>query len=335
MKKSKHPRFRSVVRRGKGGQIWTYYRYDMRGTGKPDINLGTDYAAALERWHTLHNHLPLTIGRVQQAIDRFREECLPLYKVKGTQKSYKSNLLHIEAVFGQAGWHEITLPSLVEYLSRRTSKSQGNREMALLSILWGKARIWGMTQLHWPAMGVKNWRNKENKRQVEVTDEMFNAVYEQADRLLRDSMDIATATGMRITDVRAIRMPVNGIIRFKASKTGKWAQFDIAQSPVLTELVKRREAMKAHSVMLLSTNTGRQATERMLLGRWNKAKGLAAIAHPEIAEELKGLLNRDMRKRAADLADDLAGASKLLQHSNQKITEDHYRTKPTKLVAVR
>ena len=44
---------------------------------------------------------------------------------------------------------------------------------------------------------------------------------------------------------------------------------------------------------------------------------------------------RDMRKRASDLADDMESASKLLQHSSTKLTANHYRTKPTKLKAVR
>lgn len=46
--------------------------------------------------------------------------------------------------------------------------------------------------------------NKEPPRKVEVTDAMFAAVYEQADRVLRDAMDIATSTGMRVTDVRTV-----------------------------------------------------------------------------------------------------------------------------------
>ena len=72
MKASKYPKFRSITRKGRGGQVWVYYRYDMRGTGKSDINLGTDYAAAIQQWEKLHNHLPLTVGRVQEAADRWR-----------------------------------------------------------------------------------------------------------------------------------------------------------------------------------------------------------------------------------------------------------------------
>ena len=335
MKKSKYPRLRSVTRKGSSGQIWVYYRYDMRSEGKPDIQLGTDYPAAIEQWHKLHHHLPLTLGRLQEAIDRWRDRELPKYHNSETRKSYEKQLKNIASAFGHMAWYEVTLPVLRTYLDLRSAKIQGNRELAVLSIVWGKARLWGMTECHWPAAGVKGWKNQEQARQVEVTDDLFAAVYAQADRVLRDSMDIATATGMRITDVRTIRLPVQGVLRFKPSKTGKWAEFDVKDSPTLTALLERRLSMKAHSVMLLTTDTGRQVSERMLVDRWNEARTKAAKVNPELKDAILALYNRDMRKRAADLASDLGEASKLLQHSNTRVTETHYRMKPTKLKAVR
>lgn len=330
---NKYPRLRTHIRRGANGQVWTSYFYDNRPNGK-DIPLGSDYAQALISWDLIRNKKPLTIGRIQEAIDRYKEKILPGL-AKGTRQQYTTYLKQIEPVFGNAGWHELTLPVLRKYLDDRTKKVSANRELAVLSAIWQKAILWGMTEKQWPAVGVKDWKNEEKPRQVEVTDELFSAVYKQADRLLRDSMDIASATGLRITDVRTVLMPTNGLLRVKANKTGKAAEFAVSESPVLTRIVKRRESMKAYCVMLLCTDTGRQASERMLLNRWNDAKEAAAFANPELAEALKGLLNRDMRSRAADLSEDLESASKLLQHSNKKVTADHYRNKPEKLRAVR
>lgn len=338
MKKGKYPRLRAKVYRGANGQVYTYYVYDRRGTGKPDVRLGTDFAAAVEGWHKLHNDLPLTVGRVQEAIDKWRDEVLPTYTVAGTRSQYRSYLANVETAFGHMAWHEVRLRTLRQYLDARTKKTSGNREMAVFALVWKKAQFWEMTEAVWPALGLKakDWKNTENRRTVEVTGEMFDAIYSKADRILKDAMDIATATGMRITDVRTIRMPVNGAIRFKASKTGKWAEFEVAQSPVLTAMVQRREAMKSHSVMLLASDTGRQVSEWMLSeNRWNKAKAAAIAEHPHLREVLAGLYLRDLRKRAADLADDLQSASRLLQHSSEKLTSDHYRTRPNKLKAVR
>lgn len=335
MKKSKYPRLRTKVYKGRGGQVWVHYVYDMRPDGKPDIRLGTDYAAAVAQWDKLHNHLPRTIGLLQEAFNRWRNESLPKYDNAETRKSYDRQLSRLEPAFGQAAWHEVTLPILRQYLDKRSAKTQGNRELSVLSIVWGRARLWGMTALPWPAAGVKDWKNPEQAREFEVTDALFNAVYEHADRILRDCMDIATATGMRLTDARTVRMPVDGRLRFKASKTGKWAFFEVAQSPALTALLERREAMKAECVMLLTTDTGRQVSKTMLRDRWDLARDRAAIAHPSLEAEIRAMYLRDMRKRAGDLAEDAQAASKLLQHSSVKLTETHYRTKATELKAVR
>jgi len=337
---TKYPRLRTKVYRGKSGQAYVYYLYDMRPDGKPDIRLGTDHAEALRQWDELHNKKPRTIGRLQEAFDKWRNVELPKYDSAVTRRNYAQNMTRIEPVFGQMTWDTITLPILREYLDRRTAKTQGNRELALMSVIWGKALLWGMTRCPWPAAGVKNWKNQESARTFEVTDALFNAVYAEGDQVLRDCMDIATATGMRLTDARTIRMPVDGIIRHKPSKTGKAVEFDVSASPVLAALVQRREAQKAYCVMLLCTDTGRQVTQTMLRDRWESARDAAALkasqtGNPDFAKDIRAMYLRDMRSRAADLAGNMADASKLLQHSTQALTAKHYRNKAEKLTAVR
>ena len=334
MKKSKYPRLRSHTRKGKSGQVWTWWTYDMRPEGGTEISLGSDYAIALEKWHKLYHHIPMTRGTVQEAIDKWREDCLPKYKDK-TRDDYARQLARVEAVFGPAAWHEVTLPALRQYLDKRSAKTQGNREMSVLSIVWGKARMWGMTSLPWPAQGVKGWKNEEQARDFEVTDALFDAVYSRADRVLRDAMDIATATGMRITDVRTVAMPADGRIRLSANKTGKAAYFVVSESPVLADLVKRREAMKASATTLLVSDRGLPVSYRRLRDRFEEAREEAAKAFPKLADGIRGMILRDMRKRAADLAEDAGHASRLLQHSSESVTRKHYRTKGAKLKAVR
>jgi hypothetical protein len=337
---TKYPRLRTKIYKGIGGQCYVYFAYDMRPEGKPDIRLGTDHAAALKKWDELHNHKPRTIGRLQEAFDKWRDVELPKYTSAVTKRNYAQNMTKIAPVFGQMTWDAITLPILREYLDRRTAKTQGNRELALLSVIWGKAILWGMTRCVWPATGVKNWKNQEIARTFEVTDALFNSVYAEGDQVLRDCMDIATATGMRLTDARTIRMPVNGVIRHKPSKTGKAVEFELSASPVLTELVRRRESMKSYCVMLLCTETGHQVSYTMLRKRWDSARDNAATkadltGNTEFAKTIRAMYLRDMRSRAADLAGNMADASKLLQHSSQALTAKHYRNKAEKLTAVR
>lgn len=352
-KVTKHPRLRRHVRKGRDKQVYTYYYYDMRPEGKPDIFLSKDYAEALAKWDELYHHKPRTIGRLREAFERWRDKILPAYQNAETRTAYAKQLRRLDAVLGGMTWDDVTLPILREYLDRRFVKqaegdnsppklaaTQGNREMSLLSIVWGKARLWGMTKLPWPAAGVKNWKNKENEREFQVTDELFAAVYAEADALLRDCMDIASATGMRLTDVRTVRLPVNGKLTFNANKTSKGGVFDVAASPVLSAIVDRREALNAHCVMLLCTHTGRKVSENMLSDRWDAARERAADkaakgGNAEFADLIRAMFLRDMRSRAADLATDVQEASKLLQHSSLSVTKKHYRTRPEKLHAVR
>lgn len=339
-KSTKYPRLKTRVRKGRSGQVWVYYFYDMRPEGKTDISLGRDHARALEQWDELHNKRQHTVGRLEEAFKRWEERELPKYDNDHTVRGYTANLKMLRPVFGQMTWDEVDLPELRQYLDLRSAKTQGNREMSLLRIVWGKARLWGMTRLPWPAEGVKGWKNEEFAREYEITDEMFQAVYSQGDQVLKDCMDIASATGMRITDARTVRMPRDGIITHRASKTKKAVQFVVSESPALSALVARRETQKAYCVMLLCTSTGKQVTWRMLRDRWDAARDAAAYraditGNRDLSERIRGMYLRDMRSLAADLAGDVEEASKLLQHSSKSVTERHYRTKAQKLRAVR
>jgi len=339
---NKPARLRSHTRRRSNGMVIIYYFYDMRGTGAPDIPLGRNYEQAIKKWDEIHNLKPRIAGTLEQAFGRWEKEVLPTYESGETVKGYKKNLRRLRPVFGKSTWDAVTLPFLKSYLKKRSAKTQANREMALLSIVWNYARLEGLTALPWPAAGMKRskWKNKENPRQFEVTDALFDAVYAQADQTLKDCMDIATATGLRLTDVRTIAMPNNGKLRFQAHKTAKPAYFDVAHSPVLSAMHQRRLATKADHVMFLTTPNGRPVSYGMLRDRYDEARKAAAAKaetddDKDLAAQIRTMFLRDMRKRASDLADTLEDASQLLQHSNISTTRTHYRTKVSEIKAVR
>ena len=64
-----HPRLRSHSRRRKSGKVVTYYFYDRRPEGLPDIPLGTDYDAALRQWDEIHNRQPRIAGTLMEAFE--------------------------------------------------------------------------------------------------------------------------------------------------------------------------------------------------------------------------------------------------------------------------
>jgi hypothetical protein len=60
-----HPRLRSHTRRRKSGKVVTYYLYDRRPDGLPDIALGRDYESALAKWHEIHERAPRIAGTLK------------------------------------------------------------------------------------------------------------------------------------------------------------------------------------------------------------------------------------------------------------------------------
>lgn len=231
------------------------------------------------------------------------------------------------------------MPVLAAYLQKRTGKTRANRELAVLSIVWNWSILRGLTKLPFPAAGLKRsrWKNPESARSIDVTTELFAAIYAEADQVLRDAMDIASATGLRLTDVLALTMPgADGVVRGAASKTGKRFAFDAGASEVLGPLLERRRTYRVSHVLLLSTPT-RIVTWRMLNERWAAARDRAAskLENKPLRADLLRLVLRDMRKFAANSADSLGDAAELLQHGDSRLTATHYRLKVTPRKTVR
>ena len=92
--------------------------------------------------------------------------------------------------------------------------------------------------------------------------------------------------------------------------------------------------------MLLTTPKGRPVSARMLRERYDTAREAAAklaekADNKAMADLIRAMFLRDMRKRASDLANSMSEASELLQHSSQAVTKKHYRKTISKLRAVR
>lgn len=328
-KASKYPKLRVSIKRGKAGQVWTSWWYDMRGTGKPDVPLGNDRDEALRRWAEIHLDAPRIAGTLEEAFRGWEEHGLRVRpngqpRSPETIQGYLKCLRAIRGPFGRARWEDIKLPTLRRYIEARTAKTRAKQEMQLLSVIWAWARLEGMTTLPWPAVDMQRsgWMGPTGTRQIDVADDAFAALHRHADQTLRDALDIATATGLRVKDVLGLRLSdVRGsMLVVQTGKTGKRAEFDLAASSVLLPIIERRKAMKAPEHVFLLAAGRRPVTYRALSARFDKARAAAAKDCPEVAN----LWLRDMRKRAGQLAGSLAGASELLQHSSLSVTRQHY-----------
>lgn len=326
-----YPGLRSHSRKRKSGKVVTYYFFDRRGFGEADIPLGTDFDQAVAKWRDIKDNRPSIVGTLEEAFAAWEEQQLPAYANKETRKGYAKSLRQIRPVFGPATWDQVDLPTLKGYLRARTAKTQGNREMSLLSLIWNWSRTEGFTTLPWPAAGMERsrWKNAETPRRMKVADEVWDAIRAEGDQVLKDCMDLGATTAMRLTDCTTVLLPRGDVLHLEASKTGKEAEWDLNLSATLPELIARRRALQADHLMLLSTPAGEPVNLRMLRYRWDTAREHAAVKaglanDEEMVAAIRAMWLRDARKRAAQKSGSLEEAADLLQHSDKRLTERHY-----------
>src|SRR5690349_5566781 len=98
-KVTKYPRLRTLVRKMASGKVHTYYFYDMRPEGLPDIALGKDHAVALAKWDELHNKKPRVKGTLEEAFALWERDVLPTYTNENTKAGYAKGLRKLRPAF--------------------------------------------------------------------------------------------------------------------------------------------------------------------------------------------------------------------------------------------
>jgi integrase len=206
-----------------------------------------------------------------------------------------------------------------EYMDIRgqVAKVRANREKALFSHIFNKAREWGYTALQNPCQGVRGF--KETGRSRYVTDAEFAKVKAHAHSTVVDAMDLALLTGQRPADVLKIRCTDirDGALWIVQNKTG--ARIGIEVSGELAAVISRisDRPRRAISPYLIQDENGQPLTYFALRSRFDKARELAGVSFQF----------RDLRAKAATDTGDLAHSQKLLAHKNREMTEQYVRSR--------
>ena len=202
-----------------------------------------------------------------------------------------------------------------EYMDIRgqAAKVRANREKALLSHIFNKAREWGYTALQNPCQGVKGF--KEVGRSRYIADAEFDQVKACAHFTVIDAMDLALLTGQRPADVPKLKRTDirDGALWIVQNKTG--ARLGIEVTGELAAVIARinERPRRAISAWLVQDENGQPLTSFALRSRFDKARTLAKVEFQF----------RDIRAKAATDTGDLAHSQKLLAHKNREMTE-HY-----------
>lgn len=362
------PRMRA--REKSGG---TYYYYDAGGKPRREIPLGNDYTDAVRKWAELEGDKTSTASIVtfKDAADSYLRKVIPT-KAARTQAD---NLIELEWLLKFFNHPPAPLANIEpihvrQYLDWRVEQAaqllanknaerakdkkppleitgkegqvRANREKALFSHIWNKAREWGLTDRPNPCAGIKGY--SETGRDIYIEDDVFDAVWKAGDQALRDAMDLAYLTGQRPEDVRAAsELDIkNNVLHFEQGKTGKKLRFEIiGELEALLERVReRKKGHKVHTLALICTDTGRPLTYDGYRRRFDAAREAAAKANPKLAEAIRAFQFRDLRAKAgtdkAEATGDIRQAQKQLGHTTITMTQHYTRdrrgdlVKPTK-----
>lgn len=322
----------------KSGKVWESFYYNGRDAeGKRvEIPLGSDLNEAKRRWAELECKVaPPETGLMRFIFDRYERDIIPA-KAFNTQKDNLLCTKKLRLVFNDAPIDSITPQIIAQYRDKRgaTAPVRANREITLLSHIFNMAREWGYTSKENPVSGVR--KNKETPRDFYADDTIWRAVYAQACDELKDAMDLNYLTGQRPADVLKMRLTdiKDGALEVKQNKTSKKLRILLEVDGVLTQLgqlldrIKKRDR-KVASLFIVATRGGAPLNKGTLRTRFDDARAAAAKAaieneQPDLAKSIKAFQFRDIRPKAASETD-LAHASKLLGHTDKRITETVYR----------
>lgn len=327
-----------------------YYYYDAGGKPRLEIALGADYAVAVRKWAELESDKPEiahALIHVKHVWDRYMREVLPT-KATRTQADNLKESVWLLKFFNDppAPLDAIEATHVQQYLRWRTdngkhSKVRANREKALFSHMWNKAREWGFTNLPNPCAGIKGYT--EVGRDIYIEDNIFEAVYQAGCQPLRDAMDTAYLGGQRPADTlrmseQHIKDDAMGVTQGKRGKKLRIAiegEFKVR----VDAMIGRKAGAKVHCLALVCNESGHALTARALRSRFDRARILAAKQNPKLEAEIMAFQFRDLRAKAGtDKADSdgLESAQRQLGHESITMTEHYIRArkgqfvKPTK-----
>lgn len=312
------------------------YYYDTQAKPRREIPLGADYAVALVKWAELEGtglQAATTQPTFGMAWARYRRDVLP-GKAPRTQTDNLHEVENLLKVFRDAPLAQIRPTHMRDYLDARgkVAPVRANREKALFSHIYNKARGWGYTDAPNPCAGIKGFR--EDGRDKYVEDAEYWAVYAQACVPVRNAMDLAYLSAQRPGDV--LRMTLqhvqDGTLRVRTGKTG--AKLRIAlegRFAALIAALTRPAIGKVVCPYLIRNEDEQPMTLDTLRQRFQKIRA-AAIEHAQdcgqhaLAASLASFQFRDLRAKGASDIEDLRHANTLLAHPSEQMTE-HYRRK--------
>ena len=295
------------------------FRFVPPGGGKP-VPLGQSYGEALRRYAEIvgpYREGERPLRTMADLLDRYEREVLPA-KAPSTQETNRYELGLLRAVFGRMLPGHVQPVHVYGYMDRRPP-TRANREVALLSAVFGKGVRWGVCTEN-PCKLVS--RNPERARELYVDDAMFWEVYDRAGPTLQVAMLLCASCGFRGSELLRLRWDqcLDDGIHIQRGKGGR-AQVLRYNATVREALTMARERLRRDGVTVASPwvlprRDGRPYTASGFSSFWQRLRA--------------GFQLRDLRAKSG--SDHATGAH--LGHQDGRTLQLHYRRRPDEVEVV-
>jgi len=273
--------------------------------------LGGDYWKALERAKQIAGE-PVT-ATIGSELAVYQAEYLPTIKAS-TAIGYRSAIVRLTKVFGRVTYDQLKRADLVKYVKLSSKKARAKNDVATLSSFWSWALNEGRTEVPNPRIGIE-FKALRRKGLRPPTREEFDAVYAQADRILKDVLDLLYLTGQDVRVVLGWRREhlQPGWLDTTRSKTEHPIRIELTGE--FAQVLQRCLDRPVKSLHIVSDDRGQRVTYMRVWGRHKKACEAAGV-HFEL---------RAIRRKTGSDAESLEHAQELLGHADTSTTRRHYR----------
>jgi integrase len=243
------------------------------------IRLSDEKPVALAKWAELEGESPADAsaesqrpGTVGALIERYMVEIAPR-KSKLTYRDYKVQAVNLMSVFGKMPAAAVRPMHVAQYLDIRGEKApvRANREVSLLSSIFGYAMRWGALDSN-PCRGVK--KHPEKGRDRYISDAEFEGVKAIAGEFIASVMEFAYITALRKGDILMLRLDQISEegITIKQGKTGSKQLYE--WTPGLRKAVEAARSLNrpVRGLFLFCNRYGQPYTDAGFKAMWNRVQ---------------------------------------------------------------
>ena len=276
--------------------------------------LGSDLAKAKRLWADLE--YVIEHRTVADLVDRYIADKMER-RAASTLKQYKSMANVIRRVWSELPCDSLRAPQIAQWRDQSgVGVVSANTAISLLRVAYAVGIEWGWCETN-PAASVAF--NVMDRRERYLTDAEFVAIRAAAPSWLATAMDVAYLTGLRPSDVLALRWDQIGervtVLPRKTQRTRVSIAFEI--TPELLGVLNAAKRRPIVGLFVVATNKGRPITLRRMQEHW------AALVK---RLGIKDCHFRDIRAKAATDADAQGqDAQALLHHASAATTRGYLK----------